>query len=135
MAWGYYQAGDLEQSLEVYLKDLELSKKIGRKNLIVNCLGNIGNIYRDWNYFEKAIEYYNLSIEVSKEINDIYNLCWLYKDISAMYANMGRYEMAYDNFMLHSEYNDSLMSADYNRRLLEARTKHEIGKREHRNWN
>ncbi len=130
IAWGYYQMGDLENSLEVYLKDLEISKAVDQKNLIANCLGNIGNIYRDWNYFEKAIEYYNLSIEESKEISDVYNLSWLYKDISAMYANMGRFEKAYDNFMLHSAYNDSLMSEDYNRRLLEARTQHEREKSE-----
>jgi tetratricopeptide (TPR) repeat protein len=130
IAWGYYQKGDLESSLEVYLEDLDLSKQIKHKNLIVNCLGNIGNIYRDWNYYEKAIEYYNLSIEVSKEIDDYYNLAWLYKDISAMYANMGRFEKAYDHFMLHSAYNDTLMSKDYNKRILEAQTRYEREKSE-----
>ncbi|MBE9484863.1 MAG: tetratricopeptide repeat protein [Bacteroidetes bacterium] len=130
MAWGYYQFERLEESLEVYLEDLEISKAIQHKQLIANCLGNIGNIYRDWNYFEKAIEYYTLSIEVSGETNDVYNLAWLYKDISAMYANMGRYELAYDNFMLHSAYNDTLMSDDYNRRILQAQAKYEREKSE-----
>jgi hypothetical protein len=90
----------------------------------------MGNIYRDWNYFEKAIEYYNLSIEVAEEVGDIYNLTWLYKDISMMYANMGRYELAYKHSQLHSEYNDSLMSEDYNRRLVEAQTRYEREKSE-----
>jgi len=130
IAWGYYQKGDLEQSLEAYMKDLEISKEIKHQNLIANCLGNIGNIYRDWNYYEKAIEYYTLSIEVSQEISDIYNLAWLYKDISAMYANMGRFEKAYDNFMLHSAYNDTLMSEDYNRRILQAQATYEQEKSE-----
>lgn len=125
IAWGYYEAGNLEKSLEVYQEDLELSEIIGNKNLVANCLGNIGNIYRDWNYFEKAIEYYTLSIEVSREIDDVYNLSWLYKDISAMYANMGRYEEAYKKAVLHSAYNDTLLSEDYNRRLVEARTQYE----------
>lgn len=127
-AWSYYEMGQLERSLEVYLEDLDLAKKIKNKNLITNCLGNIGNIYRDWNYFEKAIEYYTLSIEVSKEIRDIYNLMWLYRDISRMYADLGRYELAYDNFVLHSAYNDTMMSDDYNRRLLQAQTQYEIEK-------
>ncbi len=130
MAWGFYQEGDLEQSLEVYTQTLEVSEMLDNKNLITNCLGNIGNIYRDWNYYEKAIEYYTLSIEVSREIKDIYNLTWLYKDISAMYADMGRYDKAYDNFMLHSAYNDTLMSEDYNRRLLQAQTTYEREKSE-----
>lgn len=130
MAWGYYEKGRLEESLEIYLKDLEISKQIGNKRLITNCLGNIGNIYRDWNYFEKAIEYYTLSIEVSKEIDDIFNLAWLYKDISAMYANMGRYELAYEHFMLHSAYNDTLMSDDYNRRIVQAQAQYEVEKSE-----
>ncbi|MEN8224801.1 MAG: histidine kinase [Bacteroidota bacterium] len=130
IAWGYYEYGKLELSLEVYLKDLETSKRIKHKQLVTNCLGNIGNIYRDWNYFEKAIEYYTLSIEVSQEIGDMYNLSWLYKDISAMYANMGRYEMAYNNFMLHSAYNDTLQSENYRRNLLQAQTQYEIEKGE-----
>jgi len=122
--------GDLENSLDVYTQCLELSRRLKNNNLIANSLGNIGNIYRDWNYYEKAVEYYNLSIESANEISDIYNLSWLYKDISAMYANMGRFEKAYDNFKLHSLYNDSLMSEDYTRRLLEARTNHEREKSE-----
>lgn len=128
IAWGYYQQGALESSLDVYLEDLDISKQIDNKHLIVNCLGNIGNIYRDWNYFEKAIEYYTLSIEVSKEISDIYNLTWLYKDMSAMYANMGRYQLAYENFVLHSAYNDTLMSEDYGRRLVQAQSQYEAEK-------
>ncbi|MDT8393637.1 MAG: tetratricopeptide repeat protein [Bacteroidales bacterium] len=124
-AWSYYELGQLEKSLEIYLNALEISQQIGNKNLISNCLGNIGNIYRDWNYYEKAIEYYTLSIEVSKKIRDIYNLMWLYRDISRMYANMGRYELAYDNFVLHSAYNDTLMSDEYNRRLVQAQTQYE----------
>jgi tetratricopeptide (TPR) repeat protein len=128
IAWGYYQQGDLEPSLEVYLKDLDISKQIDNKHLIVNCLGNIANIYRDWNYFEKAIEYYTLSIEESLKIGDVYNLTWLYKDISLMYANMERYELAYENFVLHSAYNDTLMSEDYGRRLVQAQSQYEAEK-------
>jgi hypothetical protein len=130
LAWTHYEMGALEKSLEAYQEDLELSRQIGNKNLITNCLGNMGNIYRDWNYYEKAIEYYTLSIEVSKEIRDIYNLMWLYRDISQMYADLGRFELAYDNFVLHSAYNDTLMSDDYNRRLLQAQTKYEQEKTE-----
>ena len=36
--------GEVE-SLELYLKDLEISKKLDNSYLIANCLGNIGNIY------------------------------------------------------------------------------------------
>jgi len=130
IAWGYYQMGDLENSLKVYQECLDLSKELKQKNLIANSYGNMGNIYRDWNYYEKAIEYYNLSIEVAKEVGDIYNLTWLYKDISAMYANMERYQLAYENSKLHSAYNDTLMSEDYSRRLVEAQTRYEREKSE-----
>ena len=130
IAWGYYELGELEKSLEVYQENLEISKQVGSQELIANCLGNIGNIYRDWNYFEEAIEYYTLSLETSKEIGDMYNLSWLHKDISKMYANMGRYEMAYDHYVLHSAYNDTLMSEDYGRQLLQARNQYEQEKNE-----
>ncbi len=60
----------------------------------------------------------------------MYNLSWLHKDISKMYANMGRYEMAYDHYVLHSAYNDTLMSEDYGRQLLQARNQYEQEKNE-----
>jgi sensor histidine kinase YesM len=127
MAWYYYEMGNLDKSLEIYTKNIAFYKT-GGGNVLANVYGNIGNIYRDWERYPEAIDYYNKSIDLSKKNNDIYNLSWLYGDISRMYERTGDYRQAYENQKLASVYSDSLMSANYQQTLAGARAQYEADK-------
>jgi tetratricopeptide (TPR) repeat protein len=127
MAWYYYEMGNLDKSLEIYHKNL-VFYKTGGGNVLANVYGNIGNIYRDWERYPEAIDYYNKSIELSKKNKDIFNLSWLYEDISKMYERTGDYRQAYENQKLASVYGDSLMSANYQQTLAGARAQYEAEK-------
>lgn len=127
MAWYYYEMGNLDKSLEIYHKNIGFYKP-GGKNALANVYGNMGNIYRDWERYPEAIDYYNKSIELSKKNNDIYNLSWLYNDISRLYERTGDYRQAYENQKLASVYGDSLMSANYQQTLAGARAQYEADK-------
>jgi tetratricopeptide (TPR) repeat protein len=127
MAWYYYEMGNLDKSLELYNKNLGFYKP-GGSNALANVYGNIGNIYRDWERYPEAIDNYNKSIELSKLGNDIYNLSWLYKDISKLYERTGDYRQAYENQVLASQYGDSLASMNYQQTLAGARAQYEADK-------
>lgn len=127
MAWYYYEMGNLDKSLEIYNKNMSFYKT-GSGNYMANVYGNIGNIYRDWERYPEAIDYYNKSILLSKKNNDIYNLSWLYEDISRMYEHTGDYRQAYENQKLASVYGDSLLSANYQQTLAGARAQYEADK-------
>lgn len=124
IAFYLYEMGNLEKSLEVYQKNMALYPK-GNPNYIANIYGNIGNIYRDWERYPEAIEYYNKSIELSLENKDIYNLSWLYEDISYMYERTGDYKKAFENMRLAAIYQDSLASVNYQQQLASARAQYE----------
>ena len=124
IAWYNYEMGNLDKSLEIYQKNMGFYKP-GVSNALANVYGNIGNIYRDWERYPEAIDYYNKSIELSKKNNDIYNLSWLYEDISKMYERTGDYRQAYENQKLASIYSDSLMTANYQQILASARAQYE----------
>jgi sensor histidine kinase YesM len=127
MAWYYYEMGNLDKSLQIYQKNISFYKP-GGQNALANVYGNMGNIYRDWERYPEAIDYYNKSIELSKKNNDIYNLSWLYEDISMMYERTGDYRQAYENQKLASVYGDSLMTANYQQTLAGARAQYEADK-------
>jgi hypothetical protein len=127
MAWYYYEMGNLDQSLELYNKNLSFYKKDG-SNALANVYGNIGNIYRDWERYPEAIDNYNKSIELSKKSHDIYNLSWLYNDISKLYERTGDYRQAYENQALATKYVDSLASQNYQQILAGDRAQYEADK-------
>jgi tetratricopeptide (TPR) repeat protein len=124
MAWYYYEMGNLDKSLQLYNKNIGFYKTEGN-NELANVYGNIGNIYRDWERYPEAIDNYNKSIELSKKSNDIYNLSWLYEDISKLYERIGDYRQAYENQVLATLYGDSLASMNYQQTLAGARAQYE----------
>ena len=127
MAWYYYEMGNLEKSLQLYNKNLGFYNSRGKDDL-ANVYGNIGNIYRDWERYPEAIANYNKSIDLSKENHDIYNLSWLYEDISKLYVRIGDYREAYENQVLATIYGDSLASLNYQQTLAGARAQYEADK-------
>ncbi len=127
MAWYTYEMGDLEKSLDLYNKNLGFYKP-GGSNELANVYGNIGNIYRDWERYPEAIYNYNKSIELSEKSNDIYNLSWLYADISKLYERTGDYRQAYENQVLATIYGDSLASLNYQQIMAGARAQYEADK-------
>ena len=130
IAWNYYEMDDLDLALDYYHENIRISVPLHSQNYLTNCYGNLGNIYRDWEEYDSSMIYYNKSIEISKEIDDYFNLAWVYEDLSKLYARQGDYEKAYETFQLHAHYNDTMITDEYRRRLLEEQTKFESGKRE-----
>ncbi len=117
IAFNAYEAGELERSLEYYEKTLELALLKNDIKVQGNCYGNMANVYRDWEEYDRAMEYYELSIDKAKGINYIYNIEWVYKDYSKMFAQTGDYESAYDYMLIHSQYADSLEVQEYRMQL------------------
>jgi tetratricopeptide (TPR) repeat protein len=127
IAWYYYEMGNLDKSLEIYRKNIGFYHS-GGGNPLANIYGNMGNIYRDWERYPEAIEYYDKSIELALTNNDLYNLSWLYEDISNMYQRIGDYRQAYENMKLALQYQDSLASVTYQQSMAGARAQYEAEK-------
>jgi tetratricopeptide (TPR) repeat protein len=125
IGWNQYLNGELDSALNSFLYSLEYSLPIERLTAITNAYGNIGTIYRDKKEYSKAIDYYKKSIEYSYKAHDWYNLSWLHADMAKMFANMGKYQAAYENHILHKKFSDSLEMKKYNAQLSQARTKYE----------
>lgn len=130
IGWNHYLNNELETALDYFLHSLEYSIPVNQLKSITNAYGNIGTIYRDKKEYKKAIKYYKESIKYSMEGKDWYNLSWLYKDISDMFIDLDDYPKAYDNFVLHKQYSDSLEMTKFNTGLSNARAIYETEKKE-----
>ena len=58
----------------------------------------------------KAIAYYKKGIDQAKMVDDIYELWWIYRDMSNMYLQLGDTSNAYRNYVLFKKYSDIWIS-------------------------
>ncbi len=130
IGWNHYLNNELETALDYFFHSLEYSVPINKLPSITNAYGNIGTIYRDKKKYKKAIKYYKESIKYSMEGKDWYNLSWLYKDISDMFVDLDDYSKAYENYVLHKQYSDSLEMSKFSKGMSDARAIYETEKQE-----
>lgn len=123
--WNLYLEKKYDSALTYYNRSLSYS--IPEKNFeaAANSLGNIGTIYRDLNSPDKAINYYKKAISYALEINDVYDLRWIYNDMSNLYLNAKDTSNAYRNYVLFKKYSDIYLTGERNQGLANAKVKYE----------
>ena len=80
-----------DSSIFYYEKSIKYSAHANLYATSANSLGNLGTIYSDLREPEKAIAYYKKGIDQAKKVNDIYELWWIYRDMSNMYLQTKGY--------------------------------------------
>jgi tetratricopeptide (TPR) repeat protein len=125
MGWNFYLAGMLDSSIVCYNRSLKASVPAGIYSSASNAYGNLGNIYRDMNYPEKSLDYYNKSIEMAGKVNDLYNLQWVYKDLTDLYLKMKDTSKAFNAFVDHKKFSDQYLIKNNTQGLTDARLRYE----------
>jgi tetratricopeptide (TPR) repeat protein len=123
LGWNFYQEKKYDSAIKYYNKSLSYSIPGKRYGYSSNALGNLGTVYRDLGETEKSIQYYSKSIAQAKQLHDIYNLSWVYKDMSQLYLLRKDTSNAYKCFVLFKEYNDELIKFSNSQGLTAARIK------------
>ncbi len=118
--WNFYREKMLDSSMYYYQKSLKYSD--GRS---ANALGNLGNIYRDLGDFNRALKFYDKSLQLAKETKDFYTLSWVYKDVSNLYLIRKDTSGAYESYVQYKQFNDSLLAMSSTLGLAEARIRYD----------
>lgn len=71
----YRQTGQYEKSIEQFQKNISLAKEYQDSSSIIRANLDLSNVYNDINDLEKATEYIERQIELSKETNNKISLC------------------------------------------------------------
>lgn len=125
MGWNHYLEKDYKTAIEYYNKSLKFSIPSKRHSYAANSYGNLGTIYRDLGDNDLSLIYYKKSIEQSEKVEDIYNLSWVYQDMSEMYLRMKDTANAYLTFVLFKKYSDSNVKKSNIAGLSDARIRYE----------
>jgi tetratricopeptide (TPR) repeat protein len=81
----YYLKSDFTQSIEYYLKSLEIRKALGDKKGEAAIYGNLGLIYGDQGNSLKDLEYQLKSLAINETLRDTDNLTSNYSNIAGIY--------------------------------------------------
>ena len=76
-----------------------INEKLGDTLGIVNHLVNIGTIYKTQKDYNKAMEYYQKSLEINKRINRKRGVSSLLNDIGTIHERNGNYKIALDHYV------------------------------------
>jgi tetratricopeptide (TPR) repeat protein len=123
--WNLYLQKKYDSALTYYNRSLSYSIPDNLLAAAANSLGNIGTIYRDLNNPGKAIDYYNKAISMALEANDVYELKWIYQDMSNLYLNEKDTANAFKNFVLFKKYNDIYLTGEKTQGLANAKIKYD----------
>ncbi|HPI68535.1 MAG TPA: histidine kinase [Bacteroidales bacterium] len=125
IGWNYYCEHMYDSAVVNYERSLKYSLKDNYVMISANSYGNLGTINRDVGDSDKALKYYQLSLEYAKKAKDWYTLSWVYNDMHQLYLNRQDTANAYENFVLYKQFNDSVLITRSSQGLTEARVRYE----------
>ena len=114
------------ESLASYNKALDIYNQLGIKNS--QTLNNIGQLYLELDYYQKALQYLKKALQYAEEHSQFKVLSDIYQNISVAYERMGNFEEAYYHYMAFHAYDDSLKNQIHSSQIEELITKNEIEK-------
>jgi tetratricopeptide (TPR) repeat protein len=125
LGWNFYLEKMYDSSIYYYEKSLKYSAHAKLYSVSANSLGNLGTIYSDLRNPEKAIAYYKKGINQAIKENDIYELWWIYRDMSNMYLQLKDTSNAYKSYVLFKKYSDIYISKGNSEGLADAKIRYD----------
>jgi len=100
----YFNKKEYESAEKFYNEGLEIKKKYNDYQGLLICYNNLGNIAADYYVnSDKAMEYYNKSLQISIDNNFDYYEAEIYFLIAAVYYNFNEYHKSLDSLYKCSE--------------------------------
>ncbi len=129
LGWNNYLEKKYNDGIEYYKKSLTYSLPARFHGHAANAYGNLGTIYRDMGETEKALMNYQKSIDQALVINDLYNLEWVYGDMSELFLRKRDTSNAYKTFVMFKKNSDQQIKNSNIQGLAEARIRYEADTR------
>jgi two-component sensor histidine kinase len=109
----YFQEGDYDKAMSMYLEILKLSKKIDYYKGMSNSYNNIGNIYYMKEENQQAFNYYSLSLELEKKMGYDLGIGESYENIAIVLDNQKKYKESLEYYAKALEYYKKANKNDY----------------------
>lgn len=130
MGWNFYLEKMYDSSIFYYETSLKRYSIPGKKySMASNALGNLGTLYRDLNRPGEAIKYYKQGIDNALQVNSLFNLQWIYMDMSDMYLKLRDTANAYLSHVMFKKYSDAYNAVKSSQGMSDARIRYEADTR------
>lgn len=91
--WGRY-----EQSLNIYMEELEYAEVHSVQDKVISALSGLGEIYSRLGDYGKALEFYQRSLMLREQSEEQHDIVTIYAHIGDMYHRLGKYERGLEFF-------------------------------------
>ena len=125
LGWNFYREKKYDSAIREYNRSLSYSIPAKKHSYSANSYGNMGTTYRDMGMTELSLKYYTKSIEQAKLENDLYNLYWVYLDMSDMYLRKRDTSNAFKNYILYQKFNDLYLKKSNIQGLADAKIRYD----------
>ena len=129
LGWNEYLEKNYDKAISSYNNSLSYSMPAKKHAYAANAFGNLGTIYRDMGEIKSALKNYQLSIDQAQIINDLYNLQWVYMDMSELFLRKRDTSNAYITYVKFKKYSDEQIKKSSTEGLSDARIKYEADTR------
>ncbi len=105
-----WNAGDFKKALHYYFESIKVNDKLPeaeRGDLSAN-FNNIGLIYQEMHWYEKAIKFHSKALDFRKKSNNLFAQTHSYNNLGICYKELGRLEKAEHNFKKSVEISNQL---------------------------
>ena len=126
----YFEMEDYDTALPFFEKSYALTQKLGDKSGMAFNARNLGRLSMVKNNPRKALDYYTIGMNLSKETGSIAILRADYQNVSNAYAGLRDYKNAYDYRLKHQVLNDSIFQAENVAKLNELDIQYQTEKKE-----
>lgn len=115
----YADMGDTEKAMELQLEAVRIFDEIGDKQGLTICYSAIGIDYLNLKQYDKALEYFNKSLPMAREMQSLEDLIEIHQNLARLYEEKKDYEKAYKNYKLYKQFSDSVYNTSNAQKLTE----------------
>lgn len=84
----YWQIGDYSNEIEAFFKAVSAFNQAGMREKEANSLNSIGNFYLETKEFDLALQYYKMSINIKKQLQDVNGIIFSLYNIALTFNNI-----------------------------------------------
>jgi len=121
----YQDLGDLDRALELYRRALEMKEADGYKKGMVRTLRRIASAHQQKGKPLPAVETLQGALAIASDINARGDVQSIYRELSEVYAGMGRFEEALEAFRQHETIRSEIFNEENSRTIAEMQTRFE----------
>jgi len=104
--------GNYHTAKNYFDKAIQNLTKVDNKQGLSLVYGNLADLAVSQENWDEAIRYANFQLEQAKQTNALVNQRYAYKHLSKAYAGIQKFDKAYQNHLLYSAINDSIMGIE-----------------------